>query len=164
MMTPAPVTDYPLTAGDSVVVTITQTLDSTGAEVTPDAGSVSATLSNLSDSVIVDPSGTFLTITAGTTPVVGATVTVNATFNGVPADAPAVGTYDVVAVVEDNATSLALTFGTETAPAAEGDVSSFVGAAAAENGASAAAIAADPAKAADPDFRFNEATGTFDHV
>ena len=108
--------DYQLNAGDSVVVTLTDTDAVTGAAVTPDAGSVSATLSSATDTVVVDPSGTFLTVTAGTADSVGNTVTVDATVGGV-ASTPWVGTYDVVAVVPD-ATVLLGTFGTETPPAA----------------------------------------------
>jgi hypothetical protein len=113
-MTTIPTSDYQLNAGDSVVVTITDTDDVTGATVTPDAGSVLAVLSSSTDTVVVDPSGTFLTITAGGTDSVGNTVTVSAEVNGV-ASASAVGTYDVVAATPD-ATSLSLSFGTETAP------------------------------------------------
>lgn len=110
--------DYQLTLGDNVVVTITATDDVTGAAVTPDPGSVTASLSNPADSVVVDPSGTFLTINAGSTPLTGNTVTVNATVNGI-ASAPAVGVYDdVAAAVPPDATSLSLSFGTESAPVA----------------------------------------------
>jgi hypothetical protein len=128
--------NYQLNAGDSVVVTITDTDDVTGVAVTPDAGSVSAVLSSTTDTVVVDPSGSFLTLTAGSTASVGNTLNVNATVGGV-ASLTAVGTYDVVAVVTPpaDATTLSLSFGTETAPAAaatpaapEGvDTSAFVG-------------------------------------
>lgn len=113
--------DYQLNAGDSVVVTITDTDDVTGAVVTPDAGSVTAVLSSSTDTVVVDPSGAFATITAGDVASVGNTVTVNAAVGGV-ASTSAVGTYDVVAVTPPppDATSLSLSFGTETAPPTTG--------------------------------------------
>lgn len=132
--------NFQLNAGDSVVVTITDTDDVSGLPVTPDAGSVTAVLSSATDTVAVDPSGTFLTLTAGTTEGVGNTVTVEATVGGV-ASKQAVGTYDVIAdVVPPDATSLSLSFGTETAPAA-----------------------AD-GSAVPPGFVVNEATGGLDHV
>jgi hypothetical protein len=112
-----PMADFQLNAGDSVVVTVTDTDNVTGAAVTPDAGSVTAVLSSATDTVVVDPSGAFATITAGATTGTGNTVTVNATVGGV-ASASAVGTYDVVANVAPDATTLAVTFGTESAPAA----------------------------------------------
>lgn len=108
--------NYPLNAGDSVVATIADNDAVTGAVVTPDAGSVTAVLSSATDTVVVDPSGTFATITAGTALGTNNTVTVNATVGGV-ASATAVGTYDVVAAAAD-ATTLSVTFGTESAPAA----------------------------------------------
>ena len=109
--------NYQLNAGDSVVVTIADTDTVTGLAVTPDAGSVTAVLSSTTDTIVVDPSGTFVTITSGSTLTTGNTVTVNATVGGV-ASTPAVGTYDVVAaVVPANPTALSVTFGTETAPA-----------------------------------------------
>ena len=110
-----PMANFPLNAGDSVVVTISDTDDVTGAAVTPDAGSVTAELSNTEDSVVVDPSGAFLTLTAGATASTGNTVTVSATVNGL-ASTPGVGTYDVIAVTPDT-TTVSLTFGTETPPA-----------------------------------------------
>jgi hypothetical protein len=107
--------NYQLNAGDSVVITITDTDDVTGSPVTPDAGSVTAVLSSSTDTIVVDPSGTFATITAGETLGTNNTVTVNATVGGV-ASTPAVGNYDVVADVVPDATSLGVTFGTESAP------------------------------------------------
>jgi len=112
--------NYQLNAGDSVVDTISDTDNVTGAAVAVDAGSVTAVLSSTTDTVVVDPSGTFATITAGTTVGVGNTVTVNATVGGV-ASAPFVGTYDVVAaVVVPDATTLSGTFGTESGPTGTG--------------------------------------------
>ena len=108
--------DFQLNAGDSVVVTVTDTDNVTGAAVTPDAGSVTAVLSSTTDTIVDNTDGTF-TITAGATAGLGNTVTVNATVGGV-ASASAVGTYDVVANVTPDATTLAVTFGTESAPAA----------------------------------------------
>jgi hypothetical protein len=109
--------NYQLNAGDSVVVTITDTDDATGLAVTIDASSVTAVLSSSTDSVVIDPSGTFLTITAGATPGTGNTVTVNATSDTAPSTS-VVGTYDVVAdVVTSDQTSLSLSFGTEVNPA-----------------------------------------------
>ena len=110
-----PMANFPLNAGDSVVVTISDTDDVTGAAVTPDAGSVTAELSNTEDSVVVDPSGAFATLTAGATASTDNTLTVNATVNG-NASKPGVGTYDVVVVTPPDATTVTLTFGTETAP------------------------------------------------
>ena len=77
--------DYQLNQGDTVVVTITDTDDVTGDVVTPDAGSVSVSLSpNASSStVVLDPSGTFATITAGPNESVGDAILVDATVNGV---------------------------------------------------------------------------------
>lgn len=106
--------NYQLNAGDSVVVTVTDTDNVTGLPVTPDAGSVSVVLSSLTDSVVANADGTY-TVTAGTTTGTGNTVTVNATVNGV-ASLAAVGTYDVVAAAPD-ATTLSVSFGTESAPA-----------------------------------------------
>jgi len=112
-----PMANFPLNAGDSVVVTIADTDDVTGAVVTPDAGSVTAVLSNTADSVVVDPSGAFATLTAGATASTDNTLTVNATVNG-NASKPGVGTYDVVVVTPPpDATTVSLTFGTETPPA-----------------------------------------------
>ena len=113
-----PMANFPLNAGDSVVVTITDTDDVTGAAVTPDAGSVTAVLSNTGDSVVVDPSGAFATLTAGAAASTDNTLTVNATVNG-NASTPGVGTYDVVVVTPPppDATTVSLTFGTETPPA-----------------------------------------------
>jgi len=107
--------NYQLNAGDSVVVTLTDTDDVTGLAVPTDAGSVTVVLSNISDSVVVDPSGTFLTITGGPLNN-GNTVTVNAKVNGV-ASKPFVGTYDVVASAPvTSSTTLTGTFGVETGP------------------------------------------------
>lgn len=112
--------DYQLDAGDSVVVTITDTDEVTGEAVVPDEGSVAAELSSDTDSFVLDPSGSFLTLTAGATPGTGNSLTVTATVGGV-ASSPAVGTYDVVSnVAPPNPTALSLTFGVESAPA--GDV------------------------------------------
>jgi hypothetical protein len=108
--------NYQLIAVNSVVVTVTDNDAVTGAVVTPDAGTVSALLSSTTDTVTPNPDGTF-TITAGATVGTGNTVTVNATVGGV-ASAPAVGTYDVVAVAVPDATTLSVAFGTEAAPAA----------------------------------------------
>jgi hypothetical protein len=138
--------NYPLAAGDSVVVTITDTDDVTLAAVTPDAGSVVAVLSNPNDSVVVDPSGTFATITAGDTVGAGNTITVSATVNGF-ASTDVVGFYDVVADVVNDATSLSLSFGTETAPSSSSPTASAV----------------IPGSADDPEFVLNEATGLLDH-
>lgn len=108
--------NYQLNAGDSVVVSIADTDNVTGAAVVTDAGSVTAVLSNYSDTVVVDPSGLFATVTAGTTTGTGNTVTVNAKVNGV-ASASVVGTYDVVAATTpSDATTLSVSFGTETGP------------------------------------------------
>lgn len=108
--------NYQLNAGDSVVVTITDTDDVTGDVVTPDAGSVVVTLSSATDSATANADGTY-TLTAGAVEGVGNTFTVAATVNG-NASTPGVGTYDVVATVAPDATSLSVSFGTETAPAA----------------------------------------------
>lgn len=116
----APMADYQLNQGDTVVVTIVDTDDVTGDVVTPDAGSVSVQLSpNASSStVVLDESETFATITAGPTASVGDAINVSATFDGVDST-PAVGTFDVVAAVvpPPDATTLSVSFGTE-APAA----------------------------------------------
>ena len=109
--------NYQLNANDSVVVTITDTDSVTGLPVSVDPGSVTAVLSSATDSVVSNTDGTY-TIVSGTTLGTGNTLTVNATVGGV-SSAPAVGTYDVVAdVVSGNPTTLSVTFGTETAPAA----------------------------------------------
>jgi len=116
-MTVIPVSNYPLAAGDSVVVTVVDTDVVTGLPVTPDAGSVTAVLSSTTDTVVVDPTGTFATITAGTVEGTGNTVTVNASYKGA-LSTPVTGTYDVVAaVVSGDATALSVSFGTETPPA-----------------------------------------------
>ena len=109
--------NFQLNAGDSVVVTVTDTDAVTGAAVTPDGGSVTVVLSSTTDTLNTNGDGTY-TITAGATPVTGNTVTVSAKVGGV-ASKDAVGTYDVVpAVVAPNPTTLAVSFGTATAPAA----------------------------------------------
>ena len=115
--------NYPLNTLDSVVVSLTATDDVTGLAVTIDPGSVVAVLSNPGDSVVVDPSGTFLTITAGGSASTGNTVTITGTVNGV-ASGPVggyVGTYDdVVAVTPPDATTLSATFSIESAPVVTG--------------------------------------------
>jgi hypothetical protein len=119
--------NYQLNTGDSVVVAFTDSDNVTGAAVVIDPGSVTAVLSDTTDSVVIDPSGTFATITAGTSLAVGKTVTVNATVGGI-ASGPSggwVGAYDVVAaVVTPDATTLVGTFGTESAPTLPGTVAS----------------------------------------
>jgi len=108
--------DYPLTASDSVVVSLTAADNVTGAAVAIDPGSVSVSLSNPGDTFSVDASGTFLTIFAGATLGTGFTVTVNGTVGGIVSD-PWVGTYDVVAgTVTPDATTITGTFGTEVGP------------------------------------------------
>jgi hypothetical protein len=102
--------NYQLNAGDSVVVTVAAT-NTAGTVVATDSGSVKAVLSSSTDTVKVDSSGLFLTLTAGTDAGTSRTVTVNATVNGVACTA-AVGTYDVVASTT-SATALKLSFGTE---------------------------------------------------
>lgn len=112
--------DFQLNAGDSVVVTVTDTDDVTGAVVVPDAGSTTVVSSNSSDTVTANADGTF-TLTAGASDVgsVGNTVTANATVGGVASN-PGVGTYDVIAVTPPppDTTTLSVAFGTETPPAA----------------------------------------------
>jgi hypothetical protein len=112
--------NFPLNAGDSTVVTVTDTDDVTGDVVTPDAGSVTAVLSSSTDTIVENADGTF-TLTAGATDVSSTsnTVTVNATVNG-NASTPGVGTYDVIAVTPPppDATTLSVAFGTETPPVA----------------------------------------------
>lgn len=112
--------DFQLNAGDSVVVTVTDTDDVTGDVVTPDAGSVTAVLSSTTDTIVENADGTF-TLTAAASDVgsTGNTVTVNATVNG-NASAPGVGTYDVVAVTPPppDATTLSVAFGTTDTPPA----------------------------------------------
>jgi hypothetical protein len=113
-----PMANYPLNAGDSVVVTLTVTDDVTGAVVVPDAGSVTAVLSDATDSVVDNGDGTF-TLTAGAGLSTGNTLTVNGTVGGVSFGpvGGVVGTYDVDAdVVTPDSTTATLTFGTETAP------------------------------------------------
>jgi hypothetical protein len=109
--------NYPLNAGDTVVVTLTDTDNVTGAVVVPDAGSVTVVLSSSTDTITANADGTY-TITAGTSTGSGNTVTANGTVGGV-ASAAGVGTYDVVpAVVSSDATTIAVTFGTESGPTA----------------------------------------------
>ena len=116
-----PMENYQLNAGDSVVVTVTDTDDVTGAVVVPDAGTLTAVLSSTTDSIVDNGDGTF-TITAGSTDGTGNTVTTNATVGGTASN-PGVGTYDVVtAVVTPDSTTLSVAFGTETAPAASAPV------------------------------------------
>jgi hypothetical protein len=111
-----PMANYQLNAGDSVVLTVADNDSVTGAVVTPDAGSVSVVLSSTTDTVTPNADGTY-TIVAGATLGTDNTATVNATVGGV-ASTKAVGTYDVVAaVVEPDATTLSVSFGTESAPA-----------------------------------------------
>ena len=105
--------NYQLNAGDSVVITVTDTDDVTDDVVVPDAGSVTAVLSSTTDSIVDNADGTF-TITAGSVASTDNTVTTNATVGGV-ASKPGVGTYDVVVTVADT-TTLSVAFGTETAP------------------------------------------------
>ena len=113
-----PMANFPLDAGDSVVLTVTDTDDVTGDVVTPDAGSVSAVLSSATDTIVVNADGSF-TLTAGAAASTGNTVTVEATVGGVPST-PGVGTYDVVGVTPPppDSTTLSVSFGTETAPVA----------------------------------------------
>jgi hypothetical protein len=142
--------NYQLNAGDSVVVTLTDTDDVTGLAVPTDAGSVTVVLSNISDSVVVDPSGTFLTITGGPLNN-GNTVTVNAKVNGV-ASKPFVGTYDVVASAPvTSSTTLTGTFGVETGPNPPfpGVASPYPFGGALTTAAQLAALAANPAAPAD---------------
>ena len=107
--------NYQLNTLDSVVVTLTDTEDATGAAVTIDPGSVTTSLSDTGDNYVVNPDGT-LTITGGTTLGTSKTITVNAKVGGV-ASTPWVGTYDVVAATPPvNATTLSGTFGTESGP------------------------------------------------
>ena len=58
-----PMANYQLNAGDSVTVTLVVADDETGDVVTPDAGSVTAVLSDSTDSVVDNGDGTF-TLTA----------------------------------------------------------------------------------------------------
>lgn len=108
--------NYQLNAGDSVVVTVTDTDNVTGAVVVADAGSVSAVLTSTTDILTANADGTF-SITAGATKGTGNTVTVSATVGGAASTA-AVGTYDVVGPTAGNATTLSVAFGTETGPGA----------------------------------------------
>ena len=113
-----PMANYQLNAGDSVTVTLVVADDETGDVVTPDAGSVTAVLSDSTDSVVDNGDGTF-TLTAGAALSSGNTLTVNGTVNGV-AFGPvggAVGTYDVDAdVTPPDTFTGTITFGTESAP------------------------------------------------
>lgn len=104
-----------INAGDSIVATLTVTDDETGDVVSPDAGSITTSLSESTDSVVDNGDGTF-TLSVGSTLSTGNTLTVNGTVNGV-AFAAAVGTYDVVAdVTPPDTFTGTLSFGTETAP------------------------------------------------
>lgn len=108
--------DFPLTSGDDTVIALVDNDAVTGAVVTIDPGSVTAVLSDTTDSVSVDPSGTFVTLVTGPNVAAGKTITVNATVGGL-ASQPWVGTYDVVAaVVTPDATVLTGTFGAEEPP------------------------------------------------
>ena len=104
--------DQPLTVGNSIPVTITDTDVVTGAVVTIDPGSLTATLSDTTDTAVVNADDT-ITLTAGTSVATDKTITVNATVGGIASE-PWVGAYDVVAAPD--ATALSGTFGTETAP------------------------------------------------
>jgi len=103
--------DYPLTTGDSVVITLTDTDTVTNEPVTIDAGSVTFTLSDTSDTAVDNADGT-ITLT-GVSVASGKTITVDATVGGI-ASAAWVGTYDVVPV--PNPTALSGAFGTEVPP------------------------------------------------
>lgn len=122
--------NYQLNEGDSVVITLTITDDQTGATVTADPGSVTAVTTESSDTVVVDPSGTFVTLTAGSTASTGQLLTVNATVGGaaVGPTGGAVFTYDVVVVTPPTPTyTLTLSAGAETAPAAPAPTAPVVG-------------------------------------
>jgi hypothetical protein len=114
--------NYQLTTDDSVVITLTDTDDVTGDVVTPDTGSVVATLSDTTDTAVVDPSGSFVTLTGSGSVATGKTITVDATVGGV-ASTPFVGTYDVVDAVFPNLTTLTGLFGIESAPSTTGSSS-----------------------------------------
>ena len=106
--------NYQLNTLDSVQIAITDTVDATGLAAVIDPGSLSAVLSDTTDSVSV--SGSTVTLTGGTNLATSKTVTVSGTVGGV-ASTPWVGTYDVVAaVVEPTSTTLSGTFAGETAP------------------------------------------------
>jgi hypothetical protein len=106
--------NYQLNTLDSVSIAITDTVDATGLAAVIDPGSLSAGLSDTTDSVSV--SGSTVTLTGGTNLATSKTVTVSGTVGGV-ASTPWVGTYDVVAaVVEPTTTTLSGTFAGETAP------------------------------------------------
>jgi hypothetical protein len=152
---------------DSVVVNLTDTDNVTGAAVVIDPGSVTVVLSDPTDSVVIDPSGAFITITAGANLAVGKTATVNATVGGV-ASGPVGGlvlTYDVIAAAPD-ATTLSGVFASETAPANLSPVA-LAALANAKAAKAAGAVSSAPftvGGAGDPNYRFNAATGTYDHV
>jgi hypothetical protein len=116
--------NYQLTTDDSVVITLTDTDDVTGDVVTPDTGSVVATLSDTTDTAVVDPSGSFVTLTGSGSVATGKTITVAAEVWGV-ASTPFVGTYDVVDAVDTTADPTTLTglFGIESAPSTTGSSS-----------------------------------------
>jgi hypothetical protein len=142
----SPTSNYQLNAGDSVVFTLVDIDDVTGAVVTPDAGSVTAVLGSGTDTVVVDPSGTFLTITAGDTLSASNNVVINATVNGV-ASGPVGGLvayYDVVAVTSTDTTTLSGSFGTEVSPGAVTAPASIV--------------------EAGKTYTFNQVTGNYDEV
>ena len=139
--------NYQLNAGDSVVFTLVDIDDVTGAVVTPDAGSVTAVLGSGTDTVVVDPSGTFLTITAGDTLSASNTVVINATVNG-NASGPVGGLvvyYDVVAVTSTDTTTLSGSFGTEVSPGA-------------------VTAPASNARVYGKTYTFNQVTGNYDEV
>jgi hypothetical protein len=128
-MTTQPDSNYQLTEGDSVVITITITDDQTGATVTADPGSVTAVSTNPNDTVVVDPSQTFVTLTASDALNTDQLLTVNATVGGVAVGPTggAVFEYDVVAPVTPPASyTMTLTAGVETAPT-PGNVGTEVG-------------------------------------
>jgi hypothetical protein len=116
--------NYQLTTDDSVVITLTDTDDVTGDVVTPDTGSVVATLSDTTDTAMVDPSGSFVTLTGSGSVATGKTITVTAEVWGV-ASTPFVGTYDVVdaVVTTPDPTTLTGLFGIESAPSTTGSSS-----------------------------------------
>ena len=159
-MTTAPAPNYPLTALDSVEVAITFT-DDNGDVVTPDAGSVAVALSSTSDTAVLDPSGDFVTITAGSDLSVGNEITVTGTVDGV-AYTPGTALYDVVAAPELGGT-IELAFGVETPPAAAVPASPAPAAPTAPAAAAAPSLTQEE-KAADPSYAFNQVTGAYELV
>lgn len=128
--------NYQLTEGDSVQVTIVVTDDVTGDVITP--ASVTATSTDPNDTVVVDPSFGFLTLTASDALNTDQVLTVTA-VSSEGATGIATGEYDVVAATTVDPISVALTFGTESAPSS--------------------------ASSAIPEgYVLNEATGGLDHV